>query len=97
MEIRRGGRREKVDMQTECSRTKRAPPGAGRGNVKETEKRRKKREIGENEEIGVKQKAGEPYGAGLRSTEGKGRVINRGTGATEREECITQYRLKYHF
>ena len=50
--------------------------------------------MGENEKIEewVKQKAGEPYGAGL-SAEEKGGVINRGTSATEREECISEYRL----
>jgi len=69
-----------------------------KGGRKRNRKKKGEKEKGENEKIEerVKQKAGEPYGAGL-SAEGKGRVINRGTGATEREECISQYRLMYHF
>lgn len=44
MEIRRGGRREEVDMPMGCSRIKRPPPGAETGNVKETKKKGEKRE-----------------------------------------------------
>ena len=64
MDIRRGGRRERerrerggererkeVDMPTGSSRIKRPPPGAGRGNVKETERKKEKKEIWENEKI----------------------------------------------
>jgi len=43
------GEREEVDMPTGCSSIKRPPPDAGRGNVKETERKKEKKEIGENE------------------------------------------------
>jgi len=60
VEIRRGGRREKeeIDMPTGCSRIKGPPPGARRGKVKETERKKRKRNGGKRENRGMSKTEG---------------------------------------